>query len=70
MQVRFKVVLTPDPDEGGFTVSVPALPGCLSQGDTQEEALENIREAIELHLEVLEEELIGQAGSFVQEVVV
>ncbi len=46
-------------EEGGYWVEVPALPGCYSQGETQEEALENVREAIELYLEVLREE--GQA---------
>lgn len=37
-------------DEGGFTVTVPALRGCISEGDTREEAERNIREAIELYL--------------------
>src|SRR5579864_3651903 len=44
------VVFEPS-DEGGFTVHVPALPGCISEGDTLEEARRNIREAIELYLE-------------------
>ena len=48
--MKFKVVLEPS-DEGGFTVYVPALPGCISEGDTEEEALQNIKEAIELYLE-------------------
>ena len=48
--MRFTVVLEQEPDEG-FVASVPALPGCVSQGDTREEALRNIREAIELYLE-------------------
>jgi len=39
--MRFKVVLDPS-DEGGFTVYVPSLPGCISEGDTVEEALKNI----------------------------
>ncbi len=52
--VIFKVVLEPS-DEGGYTVYVPALPGCISEGDTLEEALQNIREAIELYLEPLQE---------------
>lgn len=44
------------PDEDGFIVAeVPSLPGCISQGKTPEEALANIQEAIELHLEVLQE---------------
>ena len=42
--------------EGGYWVDVPALPGCYSQGEFLEEALENIKEAIEAHLEVLKEE--------------
>ncbi|CVK33347.1 type II toxin-antitoxin system HicB family antitoxin [Methanoculleus bourgensis] len=40
--------------EGGFWAEVPALPGCYSQGETVEETLENIREAIEEHVETLE----------------
>lgn len=50
---EFEVVLTPE-EEGGYSVSVPALPGCTSQGETREEALVMIREAIELYLESLE----------------
>lgn len=42
--MKLKVVLE-RADEGGFVVSIPALPGCWSQGDTREEALQNIREA-------------------------
>lgn len=38
-------------DEGGYTVFVPSLPGCISEGDSEEEALANIKEAIELYLE-------------------
>ncbi len=38
-------------EEGGFWAEVPALPGCVSQGETMEEICENIREAIELWLE-------------------
>jgi len=43
-------------EEGGYWVEVPALPGCLSQGETMETALANIREAIEIHIESLKEE--------------
>jgi predicted RNase H-like HicB family nuclease len=44
------------PGEDGFVVAeVPSLPGCISQGKTREEALENVREAISLHEEVLRE---------------
>ncbi len=49
---EYDVVLTPE-DDGGFSVSVPALPGCVSQGDTRAEALAMIREAIEVYLESL-----------------
>ena len=49
-RMKLKVVLEPS-DEGGFTATVPALPGCISEGNTKEEALANIREAIELYLE-------------------
>lgn len=45
---KFTIILTPQ--EVGFSVSVPSLPGCFSQGDTLAEAKRNIAEAIELHL--------------------
>jgi predicted RNase H-like HicB family nuclease len=50
---RFTVVLLPAPEEGGFSVLVPALPGCLTQGETVDEALANAHEAIGLHLRAL-----------------
>jgi len=53
--VRFKVVLEPS-DEGGFTVYVPSFPGCISEGETVDEALDNIKEAIDLYLEPLEDD--------------
>ncbi|MGB5769367.1 MAG: type II toxin-antitoxin system HicB family antitoxin [Crocosphaera sp.] len=44
------------PDEDGYIIAeVPSLPGCISQGETRQEALQNIQEAITLHLEVLQE---------------
>lgn len=51
--MRLTVVLEPS-EEGGYTVYVPALPGCISEGDTKEEALANIKEAIKLYLEPVE----------------
>ncbi|MEH2114075.1 type II toxin-antitoxin system HicB family antitoxin [Nostoc sp. C052] len=48
--MKIKVLLEPS-DEGRYTVYVPSLPGCISEGETIEEALENIQEAIELFLE-------------------
>jgi len=50
-----QVIIEPD-ETGGYVVSCPSLPGCHSQGETIDEALANIREAIELYLEVLEED--------------
>ena len=52
-----KVVLEPQ-KEGGFTVYVPSLPGCISQGETKAEALKNIKEAIELYLDADDNELV------------
>ena len=52
--MKYKVVVEPQ-EEGGYTVYVPTLPGCVSQGDTVEEAMANIREAIEVYLESLKE---------------
>jgi predicted RNase H-like HicB family nuclease len=52
--MKFTVVLHPEKN-GGYSVSVPALPGCYSEGETREEALANIKEAIRLHLEVLKQ---------------
>jgi predicted RNase H-like HicB family nuclease len=51
--LKFRVIIEPDED-GVFVAEVPSLPGCISQGDTRKEALENIREAIEVYLESLE----------------
>ena len=48
--LTYEVILEPS-GEGGFTVYVPALPGCISEGDTEEEALENIKDAMTLWLE-------------------
>jgi predicted RNase H-like HicB family nuclease len=53
--MRLKIILEPS-EEGGYTAIVPSLPGCISEGDTQEEALKNIREAIELYLEPVEDD--------------
>ncbi len=53
MQRTYRVLLTPEA-EGGFSVSVPALPGCFTQGETIEEAMEMAREAISLYVESLE----------------
>ncbi|NLI11092.1 type II toxin-antitoxin system HicB family antitoxin [Pelotomaculum propionicicum] len=64
--MKFKVMLEPS-EEGGFTVFVPSLPGCISEGDTLEEALKNIREAIELYLEPVEDDYIVHDKVIVRE---
>lgn len=46
-----QVIIYPDPEDGGYVVEVPSLPGCVSQGETREEALTNAREAIDLWIE-------------------
>ena len=56
-------VLIREERDGGYSVSVPALPGCHSQGDTMSEALTNIREAAELWLEVTEEATLAQLSA-------
>ncbi len=56
--MHFKVILEMDEEVGGYIVSCPSLPGCFSQGDTIEEALENIKEAIQACLESLAEDEI------------
>ena len=50
---EYVAVFEPDEKTGGFTVTIPALPGCISEGDNFEESLANIREAAQLYLEVL-----------------
>ena len=52
---KYPVILHPDTEDGGYWVECPSLPGCASQGDTIEEALAMIKDAIEGHLEVLGE---------------
>jgi len=55
--MRLKVILESS-EEGGFTVYVPSLPGCISEGETVDEAMKNIREAIDLYLEPVEDDWI------------
>jgi predicted RNase H-like HicB family nuclease len=71
--MRFKIILEEDEEVGGFVASYPGLPGCFSQGDTVEEAIENIKEAIQACLESLAEyelrECIGKSSCRVVELV-
>ena len=50
---QYTIFLEPDPDEGGYTVTVPALPGCVTQGETIEEAIAMAIDAIRLYIEML-----------------
>jgi predicted RNase H-like HicB family nuclease len=67
--MKLQVRLEPS-DEGGYTVYVPALPGCISEGDTIDKALENITEAIELYLEPIEEDIDRNKDIIVRELVI
>jgi predicted RNase H-like HicB family nuclease len=52
MKRKFRVILEPN-KSGGYTVTVPILSGCISEGDTKDEALVNVTEAIQLYIESL-----------------
>ncbi len=59
--MKFTIVLEPSA-EGGFTAYAPSLPGCISEGDTKQEALENIKKAIELYIALLDDDRIIMPG--------
>ena len=63
--MKLKVVFEPS-DEGGFTVYVPYLPGCISEGESFEEAMANIKEAIELYLEEEEPLSLSEKAQIVE----
>lgn len=65
-RMKFRIILEPS-DEGGYTAYVPSLPGCISEGDNAEDALANIREAIELYLEPVEDDFVTEPGALVRE---
>lgn len=65
--MKFRVIIHADPD-GGFWAKVPALPGCVTEGDTREELMANLREAIEGWLEVAAEENAAEQGAELAEV--
>jgi predicted RNase H-like HicB family nuclease len=67
--MKLRVVLEPS-DEGGYTAYVPSLPGCISEGDTREQALSNIKEAIELYLEPVNDDLTLSPDSEITEIAV
>jgi predicted RNase H-like HicB family nuclease len=63
--MRFKVVLEPSED-GGYTIFVPSLPGCISEGESVEDAPGNIQEAIELYFEPVEDDWVFDKQAMVQ----
>lgn len=65
--MKLKIILEPSA-EGGYSVTVPSLPGCISEGDTREKALHNIKEAILLYLEPVEDDLNFSADSEIVEI--
>jgi predicted RNase H-like HicB family nuclease len=64
-----KVVLEPS-EEGGYTAIAPSLPGCISEGDTKDSALANIREAIALYLEPVEDDEVFPSNAEIVELAV
>jgi len=65
--MKIKVILEPS-DEGGYAVRVPVLRGCISEGDSKEEALCNIKEAIALYLKTDDDDLNHGPDALVEEV--
>jgi predicted RNase H-like HicB family nuclease len=65
--MKLQIVLEPS-NEGGYTVYAPALPGCISEGDTVEEAVKNIKEAVELYLEPNVDDMIFGSRAQLQEI--
>jgi predicted RNase H-like HicB family nuclease len=57
-------------DDGGYTVYVPSLPGCISEGDSIEEATKNIKEAIELYLMPVEDDTVADEKIYVKEIAI
>ncbi|WP_019504334.1 type II toxin-antitoxin system HicB family antitoxin [Pleurocapsa sp. PCC 7319] len=67
--MKLQIILEPS-EEGGYTVYVPALPGCISEGNDVDEAMENIQEAIELYLEPVETDITENQDVIVRELVI
>ncbi|MBE2217367.1 MAG: type II toxin-antitoxin system HicB family antitoxin [Ignavibacteria bacterium] len=66
--MKIKIVLETSED-GGYTVFVPSLPGCISEGETKEEAVANITKAIELYIEPVDDEMSFNEGFETKELV-
>jgi len=66
--MEIKIILE-EQEDGGYTVYVPSLPGCISQGETIDEAVANIKEAIELYLEADENEIVFYKDNAKEEII-
>lgn len=69
---KYTAIFEPDTESGGYTVTIPSLPGCVSEGETFEEAMTNIQEAASLYVETMdiEENLATQDNVIVAPVFV
>jgi predicted RNase H-like HicB family nuclease len=65
--MKLQIVLEPS-DEGGYTAYVPALPGCISEGYSRPDALANIKEAIELYLEPVDDDIAFSSSAELTEI--
>ena len=66
--MEIKIILE-EQEEGGYTVYVPSLPGCISQGETLDEAIVNIKEVIALYLEADENEIVVYKDNIKEKVI-
>lgn len=67
--MKIQILLEPS-EEGGYTVIAPTLPGCISEGDTKEDAIKNIKEAIELYMEPVEDDILIMPSTEIMELAV
>ena len=68
--MNYKVIIEPDMESGGYVAYCPTLRGCVSEGETIEESLENIKKAMKGYLLVLEEELTQKKDAKIYEVAI
>jgi len=68
--MNYKVIIEPDMESGGYVAYCPTVRGCVSEGETIEEALENIKKAMKGYLLVLEEELTQKKDAKIYEVAI
>ena len=67
--MEYRIILEPDPEDGGYVAHCPALPGCYSQGDTREDAISNAREAIAAYIGSLRKDGLPIPGDVEPEIV-